>query len=416
MCQNSKSRFHGVELTSSFIEREAMNIIWISKLSKVLSIALLALFAFQVPAQASPFDDLVKSVTKVLPSNPFDIEGSTFNKLIDAEEYDKALGYFTEQYPIYFDKRFNVEKKEITPQLQKLGRWVLEKNYKEAVTETIFRLQAIKDLSTNANDNWKNGTEAIARAIKTALEINSNDLLRTSKISDEATDLITSELAHVYDVAKRDRQNAIATTFDDVIQSGRASGAYPRDAFTDADYKRSSAFQARVAETISKSGTDQQGEVLRRLEAVTATDTATKLTRSFELKRRLLQLGRGPYPLEKLGEIRAIVKEFGAESGLQNAVKIGYVDLTATSFKNRNIFDFELEFVKDYGLALEDAQESFLGKSTTTGYDYLFVTDLSAAKILREFKNKREIPSAAGRILPARRVPPNLGATGGPKA
>jgi S1-C subfamily serine protease len=97
--------------------------------------------------------------------------------------------------------------------------------------------------------------------------------------------------------------------------------------------------------------------------------------------------------LDKLAELRLLVKEFGAESGLQNAVRIGFIDLTATSFKDRNVFDFELSFEKDYGLAIEDANENFLARTSTAGYDYIFVTDLSAAKILREFKNKREIPS-----------------------
>lgn len=391
--QVTGARLRDWEFKSFLFELNAPNTISVSVVKKALLTLLIVLFVFQPTVQAAPFDDLIKSVTRALPSNPFDLEGGAFNKLVDAGENERAQTYFTEQYATYFDKRFNIEKKEITPQLQKLGRWAFDKNQKEAVTQALNRLQAIYDLSTNANENWQNSSDAIAFSIKTALEINSNDLLRTSKVADEVTESLSKELGRVYNVAKRDRQIALLTTFDEVIQSGRVLGAYPRDSFLGADYKKSSVFQAKVFDIVTRAPTDQKDELIKKLTEFTAPETTTKLTRAADLKLRQLQLGNGPYPLEKIGDLSALVKEFGAESGLQNAVKIGYVDLTATSFKDRNVFDFELTFEKDYGLTLEDAKDSFLGRSTTSGYDYIFVTDLSAAKILREFKNKREIPS-----------------------
>jgi serine protease Do len=364
-----------------------------SKLASTFAFGVVVTLSVLSSAHAASFDDLLKSVTNALPSNPFDVEGSAFNKLVDSEEYDKAQSYFLDKYASYFDKRFNVDKKEVTSQLQKLGRWSLEKNYRAAVGVVITRLQSVSDLSSNTDESWKNAAESIAEAMKTALEINSSDLLRTSKVGDDSTDVISRELGRVYDIVKRDRQKALGSTFDEVIQSGRVGGVYPRDPFTVDDYRRSAEFQTKVIATLNQSTPETLSEVSSRLQEVTASDTTRRLTRASDLKQRLDRLGKGPYPLDKLADLRSLVKEFGAESGLQSAVKIGFIDLTATSFKDRNVFDFELSFDKDYGFAFEDANEAFLAKNSTAGYDYIFVTDLSAAKILREFKNKREIPS-----------------------
>ncbi len=389
----NKNAFAGRWITASTRPNHKASLQDVRRFVSRLVLGVVITIAGANSASAAGLEDVFKSITNGLPSNPFDLDGSAFNKLVDADELDKAQAFFSDKYSSYFDKRFNTEKKEVTPQLQKLGKWLMEREYRTKVTASLARLVLITDLTSNVNDSWKGATDAISDAQKTAIEINGNDLLRTSRVADEATDSITRELARVYDTVRRDRQKALASTFEEVLRTGQPIGSYPRSPFTSADYRVSAEFQAKVLAALNSLSSETQVELATTLKEVIAPETGRRVAKAAELKKRLAQLGTGPYPLEKLSELRGLVKDFGAESGLDSAVKIGFVDLTATSFKERNVFDFELTFEKDYGLLVADANESFLAKATSSGFDYIFVTDLSAAKILREFKNKREIPS-----------------------
>jgi S1-C subfamily serine protease len=177
-----------------------------------------------------------------------------------------------------------------------------------------------------------------------------------------------------------------------VIETGQLPADYPGQSFSAKDYVSSSAFQERVEKLLNSSSSEaDQTATLKRLNSLIASGTTKKVADRAELnkgKDKLLADGR--IDLEELGELRRLIQQYGRNSDLENAVKVGYVDLTASSFRDRNVFDFEIAFSKDYGINIDDAKETLLGSGKITDYDYVFVTDLSAAKIFREFKNKRE--------------------------
>jgi serine protease Do len=360
---------------------------------EILTLALVLYMGITQNSFASPLDDIFSAVKKAIPFNPFDTTGIEFNRLVDAEDYSKAEDFFSKNFEAYFDKRFNIEQNEITQQLQKLGRNKLESAYSEKAQSFTGRLQKIETLKENVQNAWSNASVATSDAENLAKEISSNDLLRTSRVGSSYEQALQAEIDRVKTIASRDRQEALSLTFAEVLRTGVIPSGYPYQSFTDQDYKRSEVFQNQISALLDSTIESDQAAMLALLTRVTSGSTSEKRLRSANLRDALKKLGNGPYPLEKISELRALVKEFGAESGLQNAVKIGYIDLTATSFKDRNTFDFELAFEKDYGLSIQDAKEDFLGKGTTSEYDFIFVTDLSAAKIFREFKNKRDVES-----------------------
>lgn len=351
---------------------------------------------------ASPLDDLFKSVSNAIPFNPFDTKGNEFNKLVDSGENAKAEAFFDENYAAYFDERFNRSKNDVTPQLVKLARWTFEKNYSEQNSTLMTRLQGIVQLKKKDGDLWRDAKITLTEAASQIVKIDANKLLITSRLEQAYQSELQTEVERGVNVVRRDRQEALKSTFDEVLRTGIVDASYPTP-FQESEYLSSDEFQERVYTLLSQ--TDQL-ETVKHLAPLTASSTSKRFARESKLKTTLAKLGKGPYTFENLGDLRNIVKEFGKDSGLEGAVKIGYFDLTASSFKDRNVFDFELAFDKDYGLELQDAKESVLGRGSISAYDFIFVTDLSAAKILREFKNKREVDSL---IQTGTREEPNPG-------
>ena len=359
----------------------------------VQCVSVLGLGAVPNSFAASPFDSIVKSVGKAIPYNPFDTDGTDFNKLVDAGDFAKADAFFQERYSTYFDKRFNENQTDVTPQLQKLAAWFFEKQMKTKSDALVERLKAINQLKANQDNIWVEAGRLANEAEGFALEIRQNKLLNTSKTATSYAGPLTEHLLRLQDIARSDRQSALESTFGGVLASGTVTSVYPFYEFKPADYQHSDALQQKIFDLASSSSSQEASDLLKRLSTVTDASTLQKLEKESQRRQAIAKLGRGPYELSKLPELRDFVKTYGADSGLQNDVKIGYIDLTATSFKDRNVFDFELEFTKDYGLTMLDAKEDVLGKASIAAYDFIFVTDLSAAKIYREFKNKKDVGS-----------------------
>ena len=384
MRQGITSRYSIGFAVSGFIANRALR-------RGVLAVALL--IAGTSAGIASPLDALLKTVSNAIPFNPFDTKGNAFNKLIDAQENQKAMEYFDENYATYFDERFNKKSNDVTSQLQTLGRWSYERTYGERSTEILSRLGVIPQLRDNASDSWGAANNSLDEAIKLVTDLGNDKLLTTSRMALTYQSTIQAEIDRVQNVAKKDRPLALATTFAEVFKAGQIDSHYPYQGFTETDYVVSGAFQMLIYNALSQAVGNDQIDMANRLARLTSNATAERVTREAKLRGLLARLGTGPYSLDSLKDLRTVFQEFGNESGLKGATKIGYIDLTAASAKDRHVFDFEIAFDRDYGLELLDAKESVMGKGAVSDYDFIFLTNLSAAKILREFKNKREVDS-----------------------
>jgi serine protease Do len=162
-----------------------------------------------------------------------------------------------------------------------------------------------------------------------------------------------------------------------------------------ADFVGSEPFQQlAVARLNSLASLEDYQSRAKNLSEYLSSQSKEAVDRAYvELARRQLYAD-GRITLEEVGALSSAKPPFGTSSeALRSLVKIGYVDLTSASFKNRNVFDFEVSFNRDVELSFQPATEAIFTASNLSGYDFVFVTDLTMAKVSREFKSKNEIKS-----------------------
>jgi serine protease Do len=321
-----------------------------------------------------------------------DTTGSDFKKLVQDDKLPEARTLFNEKKN-YFYKKYVAENKEMPIELKKLSEWHFAATYGNDYDAAIADLKDIK--AVGSIEGWPSTKKTLESAKQIANIIARDDLLIVSRISVEKEKLLRNQIDQVGLVFTQGRASAIEATSDSVINNAVIPADYPGDKLTESDYLKSTAFQEMLYQHIVRTAVDGvQQETLNRYENILSGDTKTKITQTLVIdKAKKKWLADGRIDLTELGEIQNLAKQHGTLVGMEDAVKVGYVDLTASSFKNRNVFDFEIDFKKDYGLNLTDAKDDFLGSGNLSSYDYVFVTDLSVAKIFREFKSKRELTS-----------------------
>ena len=321
--------------------------------------------------------------------NPFDTVGTELRQLVEAKKFVEARGLFREHYGDYFKRRYVEEKRQIPKELAALGEWHYNTEFRGDVDDTISKLRVVN--SALESQIWSSTNASINRAKVLIQQVGSEDLFFVSNVGFESIRPLHAEAARVTKLFKDNREMVFASTFDRIISAGHLPANYPIQPFVLTDYVASASFQNKVTATVNSAHSDtERNAIVTRLSSFMSGTTRKALVDEFEARRakeRLLADGR--IDLEELDEVQRLAKQYGSNSGFDDIVKIGYVDLTATSFRDRNVFDFEIAFEKDFGIKLEDAKDALLAKETPTSYDYIFVTDLSAAKISREFKNKR---------------------------
>jgi S1-C subfamily serine protease len=318
----------------------------------------------------------------------FDSTGMEFRKLVDAGKTDEARSYFN-QNKIYFEKKYIKEKKPLTKELVALGKWHYGNTYEKDVNVILSGLKDVR--SPTGSESWVQISTLLDKAKNSIDGINRDDLLNISGEGAEGYSALAAEVKRVKDIFAANKSAALASTYDEVILSGKVPQSYPGGGFANLDYLTSTPFQDQLFARISGASDEaMRDELFKKYADVLSGDTRTRVIKESIIgKARERFLADGRIDLDELSEIQALGKQHGALTEFANAVKVGYVDLTATSFRDRNVFDYEIAFNQDYSIELSDAKEALLSGSLSA-YDYVFVTDLSAAKIFREFKSKRE--------------------------
>ena len=94
-------------------------------------------------------------------------------------------------------------------------------------------------------------------------------------------------------------------------------------------------------------------------------------------------------------ELNEILKFSKYSTGIFNTldkknsfIKIGFVDTTSPDFKNRNRFDFKVSLKNDLKINFTDMTSKFLSNNIDQDTDFLFMINLTNAKISREFNDK----------------------------
>ena len=308
----------------------------------------------------------------------------------------------------YFSKRLSDSSQPTPPELVTLGERIWAR-HQPAVEGAATRLSATQ--STSDRTQWSHITRQLREARELDKRIDSDSAVALLKLGKPQRESLGGQIARVTQMARNGRSQGLALTFDEVLATGTHDGSYADGTFDASDYRTTSEFQRRatllVATRTDKAALSAEARKLAPYLS-NASQAAIDLHYVEAVKKELLADGR--VTLEEMAQLSSIKTPFGtAASSLSSIVRVGYLDLTAASFKDRNIFDFEIAFKKDLPLTFAPADEGIFKTAAWPELDFIFVTDLAVAKVNREFKSRNSVKS---RMLTGTRQDPNPGYVG----
>lgn len=323
-------------------------------------------------------------------------------KHVSAGEFAQAEAVLLKERD-YFSKRLSDPSQPTPPELVTLGERIWSR-HQLAVEGEATRLSAIQ--STTDRGQWSHITRQLRDARELDRRIDSDPAVALLKLGKPQRDRLGTEISRVAQLARNGRSQGLATTFDEVIATGTHDAAYADGTFDAGDYRNSSEFQRRamvmVATLSDKSALVAEA---RKLAPYLSSGSQSAIDARYVEAVKTELLADGRVTLEEMAQLPSLKTPFGTgASNLASIVRVGYVDLTAASFKDRNIFDFEIAFKKDLPLTFAPADESIFKTAAWPELDFLFVTDLAVAKVNREFKSRSSVKS---RMVTGTRQDPN---------
>lgn len=294
----------------------------------------------------------------------------------------------------FFEKRYGAAGSAIPPELTKLGEFVWEGRHRQKVYDAQVRLAPIQALPSP--ELWNDVAQAMGQANTAVSAVEEEGLLRLTKIGAGETEALRSQVARIAQLARANKMAAVHSITPSVLASGRHEqafiGAEPLD---HADFHASQAFQEAATEQI-RGAPDfkvHHDEAIK-LAAYLSPQTKALVDSAHAQRVRTQLMADGRISLDEVSQIASLRTPFGQHNeSIENLVTIGYVDLTSASFKNRNLFDFEVEFKKDVPFNFVQASDAIFGGADLIRFDYVFVTDLAVAKVSRQFQNNRDLKS-----------------------
>lgn len=323
-------------------------------------------------------------------------------KLVSAGEFAQAEAVLLKERD-YFSKRLSDPSTPPPAELVTLGERIWAR-YQRAVEASTVRLAAVQAVTDRAR--WRDITQALGEARNLDRRIDGDEAVLLLKLGKTQRERLSAQDSRVTQLARDGRSQGLALTFDEVIATGTHDAAYVDGTFDAGDYRSSSEFQRRamvsVATLTDKAALSSEARKLAPYLSV-ASRGAIDVRYVEAVKKELLADGR--VTLEEMALLPSFKTPFGSATGnLASIVRVGYVDLTAASFKDRNIFDFEIAFKKDLPLTFSPADEGIFKTATWPELDFIFVTDLAVAKVHREFKSRNSVKS---RLVTGTRQDPN---------
>ena len=334
--------------------------------------------------------DLIKSISNL---SIFDSTGREFNGLVEKKQFNEAYDLFNKKYSEYFEKKFINEKAPVTKELIALSDWHFDDEFRPKTIAPINYLMTIR--SAEGQYIWPTAERALRLANNLSSRIADDKLFLVSGTVKKYLDPLEREYRRAAQVFNSYRNAAIESTFNAVMASGNYPNNYPIQPFKDNDYVSSVKFQNKVIETVNGAQSEgQRTEILSRLSRLTSYETRKTLTENYEIEKLKKKYAAAGYiGIDELAELRKFAVRIGSGSTLRDVIRVGFIDLTDPKLKGRNAFDFAINFNKDYGILLEELNETQFSEGGISPYDYVFVVAVSSAKISREFINKRDMRS-----------------------
>ena len=339
------------------------------------------------PDSPKPLNVSVSDLTDI-----FSTQMRELKSLISASKFDEAEKYFLDNSD-YFEKRFGGDR-PLTSEIKSLSEHVWLNRFESKVNTSLKSLSEIKALPPSSE--WTRVNKLLDDADSLASILENHRLLNLASLGQPKALEIKKQRRRVIDISDQQRSSVVLSMAEEVLKSAKHSEAYIKPLkILNADFVNSNEFQGLALAKIKQENSPETSmKEAKRLEAYLSIPSKKEVDAFYAgLVRNMLQ-SDGVITLDEISTLGKFKTPFRtSEDLLNNVARVGYVDLTSASFKNRNIFDFQIAFKKDVEIDFTPASEATFKSENLSGFDFLFVTDLTAAKVAREFKSKEEVRS-----------------------
>lgn len=328
---------------------------------------------------------------------------SEFKKFVNEKKFREAEELFDREYS-YFVEKYSKPGAKQPEEFVKLAQYIWNVRYDEDIKRHTAYLGAITNIMDTTR--WAIQARQINDAKSLLNRVGNERTFGFSKLKPEGIQVLDREINRVTALANANWKKALEALIPTVVETANHSEDYPITPIQKSHFRNESNVQTRLLDVIlsdkERSNLERQA---KRFKEYLSDNSRDRIDQAYVDLYKAELLADGGIDLNELGSILKVETPFGNRTdALKGIANIGYVDLTAASFKDRNIFDFEITFKQDLPVTFVAAKDSLFSSNDVKGYDYLFVTELTAAKINREFKSKKEMKS---RLQTGTREDPN---------
>jgi len=317
---------------------------------------------------------------------------SEFKRLVKDGKFAEAENHLDREH-VYFRQKYGQPEKKFPEEFRTLAAHIWQVRYQEDFAKIAEQLSRIVNASDVAA--WTMQADSLTKAIDTNHRFKNERVYQLLKEWPAEAGKLETEIERLMALFGKSRGQAVDLLIGELVATGKYPERYPLDRIKDEDFVKSDAAQTRlVSEILVSSSRDELAKKASRYERYLSKASKDRVDAAYVDKLSGELKADGRVDLEEIRKAASAKTPFGGKmDALKGIANIGYIDLTAASFKDRNIFDFEITFDRDIPVSFLNAKEKVLSNNDIKEYDYLFITDLSAAKISREFKAKKEIQS-----------------------
>lgn len=313
--------------------------------------------------------------------------------LVGASKLAEADDYFNRNAD-YFEKRYKDGANPVLPELVLLSEHVWKTRYAGKLEQTLSALGPVTSIPEK--EGWPALATQLQQGNHLTVAIKEDRLLKLTKQGVTQRDALLDELIRVEALARQAKPQAVRALTEPVLATGAHDttfvGTVP---LVQADFLASPDFQASALSHLQAIGSIEDFAAhAQRLGGYLSTPSKEAVDRDYVERVRRHIYADGRVSLDEVGTLSTAKTPFanlGQE--LRSMVKIGYVDLVSKRLKGRHAFDFEVTVNHDTGVDFEAIAEDVPSESTLRRFDFVFVVDLSAAKVDRDFKSRQEVPS-----------------------
>lgn len=322
---------------------------------------------------------LVSKSLKTL--NPFKTKEQNVDQLVEENKYEDAKKIILSNKTYFSNKSINSQKK--------LVEYFWNKDYQKKYSDLLNKNKKFILNDPFDREKWYLASKFIDEIDQFKKNIKNDELFNHSKPGQYTEEKLENIIISI--------QNFYKSNFNNVLKKYTNKLIVENDFFKDYPWRTGLSelssnieFQERLFQKFQGLNVQDAAEFNQMVnEQYLSSNLKSKIDKLFVKKLRMNLLKDGFISFEEIKKNSKYLKGlYKTVNKNESFVKIGFVDTTSPEFKNRNRFDFEISMVNDLDLAFKDVTGDFLNNRIKNNLDFLFITNLTTAKVSRSFKDK----------------------------